>query len=54
MYYTEYTCISKYNINPKKVLQIINLLIPRKTVNFFVKNIYVDNKFIDQPSDITK
>ena len=50
----EYTCISKHNINTKKVLQIINSLIPRKTVNFFVKNINVDNKFIDQPSDITE
>ena len=45
MYYTEY--ISKYNSNPKKVWQIINSLIPRKTVNSFVKNINVDNKFID-------
>ena len=34
--------------------QIINSLIPRKTVNSFVRNINVDNKFIDQPSDITE
>ena len=50
MYYTEY--ISKHNSNPKKVSQIINSLIPRKTINSFVKNINVDNKFIDHPSDI--
>ena len=52
MYYTEY--ISKHNTNPKKVWQIINLLIPRKTVNSFVKNINVDNKFIHHPSDIAE
>ena len=52
MYYTEY--ISKHNTNPKKVWQIINSLIPRETVNSFVKNINVDNKFIDQPSDIAE
>ena len=52
MYYTEY--ISKHNSNPKKVWQIINSLIPRKTVNSFVKNINVDNKFIDHPSDIAE
>ena len=34
--------------------EIINSLIPRKTVNSFVKNINVDNKFIDQPSDIAE
>ena len=44
--------ISKHNSDPKKVRQIINSLIPRKTVNSFVKNINVDNKFIDHPSDI--
>ena len=33
--------------------QIINSLIPRKTVNSFVKNINVD-KFIDHPSDIAE
>ena len=52
MYYTEY--ISKHNSNPKKVWQIIKLLIPRKTVNSFVKNINVNNKFIDHPSDIAE
>ena len=52
MYYTEY--IHKHNTNPKKVWQIINSLIPRKTVNSFVKNINVDNKFIDHPSDIAE
>ena len=52
MYYTKY--ISKHNTNPKKVWKIINSLIPRKTVNSFVKNINVDNKFIDQPSDIAE
>ena len=52
MHYTEY--ISKHNSNPKKVWQIINLLIPRKTVNSFVKNINVDNKSIDHPSDIAE
>ena len=35
-------------------MQIINSLIPRKTVNSFVKNINVDNKFIDHPSDIAE
>ena len=43
MYYMKY--ISKHNSNPKKVWQIINSLIPHKTVNFFVKNINVDNKY---------
>ena len=52
MYYTEY--ISKHNTNPKKVWQIINLLIPRRTVNSFFKKINVDNKFIDHPSDIAE
>ena len=52
MYYTEY--IAKHNTNPKKVWQIINSLIPRKTVNSFVKNINVNNKFIDHPSDIVE
>ena len=52
MYYTEY--ISKHSSNPKKVWQIINSLIPRKTVNSFVKNINVDNKFINHPSDIAE
>ena len=52
MYYTKY--ISKHNSNPKKVWQIINSLIPRKTVNSFVKKINVDNKFIDHPSDIAE
>ena len=52
MYYTEY--ISKHNSNPKKVWQIINSLIPRKTVNSFVKNINVDNQFIDHSSDIAE
>ena len=46
MYYTKY--ISKHNTNPNKVWQIINSLIPCKTVNSFVKNINIDNKFIDQ------
>ena len=46
--------ISKHNSNPKKVWQIINSLIPRKTVNSFVKNINVDNKFIDHLSDIAE
>ena len=31
-------------------MQIINSLIPRKTVNSFVKNNNVDDKFIDHPS----
>ena len=52
MYYTEY--ISKHNTNPKKVWKIINSLIPRKTVKYFVKNINVNNKFIDHPSDIVE
>ena len=52
MYYTEY--ISKHNSNPKKVWQIIKSLIPRKTVNSFVKNINVNNKFIDHSSDIAE
>ena len=52
MYYKEY--ISKHNSNPKKVWQIIDSLISRKTVNSFVKNINVDNKFIDHPSDIAE
>ena len=52
MYYTEY--ISKHNPSPKKVWQIINSLIPRKTLNSFVKNINVDNKFVDHPSDIAE
>ena len=52
IYYTEY--ISKHNSNPKKMWQIINSLIPRKTVNSLVKNINVNNKFIDHPSDIAK
>ena len=52
MYYTEY--ISKHNSNLKKGWQIINSLIPCKTINSFVKNINVDNKFIDHPSDIAE
>ena len=52
MYYIEY--ISKHNTNPKKVWQIINSLISRKTVNSFVKNVNVNNEFIDHPSDIAK
>ena len=52
MYYTEY--ISKHNTNPKKVWQIINSLISHNIANSFVKNINVDNKFIDRPSDIAE
>ena len=52
MYYTEY--ISKHNSNPKKVWQISSSLIPCKTINAFVKNINVDNKFIDHPSNIAE
>ena len=52
MYYTEY--IFKHNTNPKKVWQIINSLIPRKTVNSFVKNISVYNIFVDYTSDVAQ
>ena len=52
MYYTEY--ISKHNTNRKKVWQIINSLISHNIANSFVKNINVDNKFIDHPSDIAE
>ena len=34
--------------------KIINSLIPHKIVKSLVKNINVDNKFIDQPSDIAE
>ena len=52
IYYTKY--ISKHNTNPKKVWQIINLLISRKTVNSFVKNINVYNIFVNYTSNIAQ
>ena len=52
MYYTEY--ISQNKTNPKKIWQMINSLIPCKTVDTVVKNINVDNENIDNPSDIAE